>query len=388
MITVNLRLGPRRTAAGIAAGVLVVTSVVAVRSELPTGHAARPVGRHVALLASTCGGPSGAAYVADAGYQGFTAIDTANCAVVQTYNVDDPQVPGDPGDYNYSGTDEGIALDDGTLWFAVAGTSNVAAIATSKLVSTDYNPPETLVRVGLIPQELAVSPNGRQVWVADTGPQTTTSSVSGLAVIDTSTDKVVSNMRLQGDPTDVAFAPSGDRAYVTTSKGLFVYNTDSRRLVAEVRGLGEPESVAVAPDGKAIYVTETSEGRLAKIGARTDRVASTTGVGQLPWQAVVSPDSSTVYVADPDSDAVSVVRAATGKLRATLSVAGDPDAVGLTPDGSELWVGDNTNGSVTVLDTSDGAIVGQVNLGGHGPQSGDGLEPTGIVLTTTPTAGS
>jgi hypothetical protein len=30
----------------------------------------------------------------------------------------------------------------------------------------------------------------------------------------------------------------------------------------------------------------------------------------------------------------------------------------------------------------------QVNLGGYGPHSGDGLEPTGIVLTTTQTPGS
>jgi hypothetical protein len=36
-------------------------------------------------------------------------VDTANCRVVQTYNVDNQQVPGDSGDYNYTGSHEGIA---------------------------------------------------------------------------------------------------------------------------------------------------------------------------------------------------------------------------------------------------------------------------------------
>lgn len=36
-------------------------------------------------------------------------MDTANCQVVQTYNVDNQQVPGDSGDYNYTGSYEGIA---------------------------------------------------------------------------------------------------------------------------------------------------------------------------------------------------------------------------------------------------------------------------------------
>lgn len=343
---------------------------------------------HLALTDASCSGPAGAAYVTDPGYQGFSAINTANCDVIQTYNDDDLQVPGDPGDYNYDGTAEGIALHGNTLWFAVTGTSNVAAIDTSTLDPSNYNPPETVIPVGLFPEQLAVTPNGSEVWVADSGPQTSTSPVSGVAVIDTSTDKVTGRLRLRGDPTDVAFSPSGEEAYVTTSSGLFVFDTSTLSVVRFVEGLGDPESVAVAPNGKDIYVTESSEGALATIDAATDQVVGTTRVGEMPWQATVSANSATVYVANPDSNTVSVVNTASRTVTGTIDVPGDPDTVALTPDGSQLWVGDNTNGSVTVIDTADGAITGQVNLGGDGPQSGDGLEPTGIVLTTTPTPGS
>jgi hypothetical protein len=61
-----------------------------------------------------CGGPAGTAYVAEAGYDAFGAIDTANCAVLQTYNVDDPGNPGDESDSNYSSTDEEVVTDGAT----------------------------------------------------------------------------------------------------------------------------------------------------------------------------------------------------------------------------------------------------------------------------------
>jgi YVTN family beta-propeller protein len=340
------------------------------------------------LTASSCHGPAGAAYVADPGYQGFTAVNTANCQIVQTYNVDDLGVPGDPGDTNYTGSAPGIALSGSTLWFAVAATDNVAAIDTTKLDPSNYNPAETLVHVGYMPEALAATPDGSQVWVVDTGPQTSTSPLWNIEVIDASTKTVTGHISLVGDPTDVAFSPNGQDAYVTTSNGLYVYNVANRRQVGFVPGLGSPKSVAVAPGGSAVYVTETSANELATISTATDKVTHTTRVGQEPWQAVVSPNGSAVYVANPDSDSVSVVSAATGQVENSYPVTGAPDTLGLTPDGTQLWVAGVDSGVITVINTATGHKVGSGNLGGNGPNSGDGLDPTGVVLTATPTPGN
>jgi YVTN family beta-propeller protein len=340
---------------------------------------------HASLTASSCHGPAGAAYVADPGYQGFTAVDTANCQIIQTYNVDDLAVPGDPGDYNYTGSAPGIALSGSTLWFAVAATDNVAAIDTTTLDPSNYNPSETLVHVGYMPEALAATPDGSQVWVIDSGPQTSTSPLWNIAIIDTSTDAVTGHINLVGDPTDVAFSPNGQDAYVTTSNGLYIYNVANSKQVGFVAGLGSPKSVAVAPDGSAVYVTETSDNALATISTATDQVVHTTHVGQEPWQAVVSPDGSTVYVANPDSDSISVVNAATGQVENTYSIAGVPDTLGLTPNGKQLWVAGDDSAVITVINTVTGHKVGTNNLGGYGANSGDGLNPTGVVLTATPT---
>ena len=109
--------------------------------------------------------------MSDAGWDGFTAIDTATCDIIQTYNVGDRQVPGDAGDYDYDSTNEGVAIHGSTLYFADAGNSTVAVIDTTKLDPKNYNPDEKLINVGLFPESLAVTPDGKQVWSADTGPR-------------------------------------------------------------------------------------------------------------------------------------------------------------------------------------------------------------------------
>jgi len=343
------------------------------------------------LAASSCTGPAGAAYIALPGYQAFDAVDTANCKLIQQYNVDDLNVPNTgTEDTNYGSSEEGVAMYGNTLYFADTGSDTVAVIDAADLNVDNYaNPTETLINVGINPQNLAVTPDGSQVWVADTGPQTGEPSLGGISVISASSDTVTSTFSLPGDPREIAFSPSGATAYVTTGDGLLVISTATHRVTAVIPGLGNPEDVAVSPDGKTVYVTNTAQGLVDVISAATNRVTGAIKVGQLPWQLVVSSDGSTIYVADGDSNAISVISTKSDTVTDTISDAGDPVSVGLTPDGSELWVGGLTSGIITVFDTANDSLVGSFNVGyGGEANAGDGEEPTSIVLTSTPTPGS
>jgi len=62
-----------------------------------------------------------------------------------------------------------------------------------------------------------------------------------------------------------------------------------------------------------------------------------------------------------------------------------PDTLGVTPNGSQLWVPGDDSAVMTVIETATGQQVASTNLGGDGANSGDGLCPTGVVLTATPT---
>jgi YVTN family beta-propeller protein len=368
-------------ALAVAAGTTVALTVghPAARHEAATGPST------ARLAASTCSGPAGAAYVALAGYQAFDAIETANCSFVQDYNVGDPQVPGDSGDYNYSSSEETVALHGSTLYFADTGNDMVSIINAATLDPSNYNPAETDIHVGINPGYLAVTPDGSQLWVADTGPQTGAGSPTGIEVISTATDKVTATLPLPSAPAQIAFSPSGGTAYVTTAAGLWIFDTATQKVIDIISGLGDPHGIAVSPDGSTVYVTNTSDNLVEVIDAATNTVTDTIPVGQLPWQLVVSKDGSTVYVADPDSNQVSVISTKTDSVTTEIPLAGGPDTLALTPDGSQLWVAGITSAILTVFDTSNNSVVGSLNLGGFGAQSGDGTDPTGIVLTSTPT---
>jgi YVTN family beta-propeller protein len=376
----------------IIAGAAAVALAAAGTATALAGHhsvADSHAGAKARLAAASCSGPAGAAYVALPGYQAFDAVDTANCKLIQQYNVGDTQVPNDPGDTNYDSSEEGVAIYGDTLYFADTGNDTVAVMNAAALDPSNYaNPAETLIHVGFDPQGLAVTPDGSQVWVADTGPQTGQPSLGGISVISTGTDTVTSTLSLPADPREIAFSPSGTTAYVTTGDGLLVINTATLKVVAVIPGLGSPEDVAVSPDGKMVYVTNTVQGLVDVISAATNRVTGTIKVGQLPWQLVISSDGKTIYVADGDSDAISVISTASDRVTDTISDTGDPVSVALTPGGSQLWVGSLTSGIVTVFDTANDSLVGSFNVGyGGEANAGDGEEPTGIVLTSTPTPG-
>jgi YVTN family beta-propeller protein len=343
------------------------------------------------LAASSCGGPAGAAYIALPGYQAFDAVDTSNCKLIQQYNVGDRPIPNTgTSDISYDSSEQGVAMSGDTLYFADTGNDTVAVINAATLNPDNYaNPAETLIHVGFNPQGLAVTPDGSQVWVADTGPQTGQPSLSGISVISTATNTVTSTLRLPTDPREIAFSPSGGTAYVTTGAGLLVINTSSHRVTGVVPGLGNPEDAAVSPDGKTVYVTNTAQGVVDVISTATNRVTRTIKVGQMPWQLVLSSDGGTLYVADGDSNAISVISTKSGTVTDTISDAGDPVSLALTPDGSQLWVGGLTSGIVTVFATANDSLVGSFNVGyGGEANAGDGELPTGIVLTSTPTPGS
>jgi YVTN family beta-propeller protein len=379
--------GRRALVAGSAAVIVAAGTTAVLVSGPAAQHEAAAAPKTARLAASTCTGPAGAAYVALAGYQAFDAIDTSNCSYVQDYNVGDPQVPGDSGDYNYASSDEGVALHGSTLYFADTGNDMVSVIDAATLNPKDYNPAETDIHVGFNPEDLAVTPDGSQLWVTDTGPQTGPGSPTDIKVISTSSDTVTATIPVSSAPAQIAFSPSGGTAYVTTAAGLLIFSTATDRISGVISGLGDPHGIAVSPDGSTVYVTDTTDNVVDVIDAATNSVTASIPVGQLPWQLAVSHDGGTVYVADPDSNEVSVISAKTDTVTSTIPLSGGPDTLALTPNGSQLWVCGLTSAILTVVDTSNDSVVGSLNLGGDGANSGDGTDPTGIVLTSTPTPG-
>jgi YVTN family beta-propeller protein len=97
-----------------------------------------------------------------------------------------------------------------------AQDQNVAVIDTAN------NTVVARVQAGVSPRAIAVTPDGKKVWVANQGPLTgDPPNESTISVIDTGTNQVVATFPVSFQPSKVFFTPDGQFGLVTFSQGDF-----------------------------------------------------------------------------------------------------------------------------------------------------------------------
>jgi YVTN family beta-propeller protein len=175
-----------------------------------------------------------------------------------------------------------------------------------------------------------------------------------------------STLRVGSDPESIAVAPDGRRAYVANSGGstVSVIDTAASRVATTFRVDGYPTSVGVSPDSSRVYVTSGWENTLSTLDASTGRVVSRTKVGDYPGDLVVAPDGSRVYVVNGNSENVSVVDTTTGRVTARIPVGGLTETIAINPAGTFIYaVVTATPSAVKVIDTTSNRIVGTIRIG-------------------------
>jgi YVTN family beta-propeller protein len=284
------------------------------------------------------------AWVARAGGYDVVPVDVATDTVLSpVFDADTP---------------EGVAVTpDGSQVF-IAETGQYDVIAANPATGA-----ETPIYVGPYPQDVAVSPDGSEVYATVTGGNTGPGGSDVVAVISTATDTVTGDIQVGTAPRQVVFSPDGSQAYVTTAYGVTVIDTASGTAVGHVRIPAGAQGLAVSPDGSTLYVTSPAINSLFVISTATDQVTARYAAGQQPYALAVTPDGSTAYVADLNANEVSVINTATGSLIATVPTARQPASVAVTPDGSQVWVGNILDGDITVIDPATNTVIGTVLQG-------------------------
>jgi YVTN family beta-propeller protein len=222
---------------------------------------------------------------------------------------------------------------------------------------------------GSRPAGLAVTPDGKFVYVANQGSPTLKGSVS---VIATSTNTVATTISLCDCSTGpsaigVAITPDGLHAYVT-DKGLQAVHvidtsTNTRTKSITATTIVSPFSIAITPDGANVYATEfsfsTATTNVNMISTATNTVVATISVGNNPAGVAVSPDGSSVYVTNNASDTVSVFAA--GSLTPTVTTillpSSGPYSVAFTPDGAFAYVVHRSADEVSVINTATHVVT-------------------------------
>jgi len=178
------------------------------------------------------------------------------------------------------------------------------------------------IRVGLEPEGVAISPDGKTVMV-------TSESSNMVHVIDVAAHKVIANILVAARPRGLAFSRDGSRAYVSSEIGdeLAIIDTKtykiSKKAVIDVPK-AKPMGIKLSPDNKTLYLTTGRAAKVAVIDADTLALKGTIDVGKRVWGEALSRDGSRLYTANGVSNTVSVVDTKAGKTIKTIKVGKGP----------------------------------------------------------------
>ncbi|GAA0381342.1 hypothetical protein GCM10010319_69750 [Streptomyces blastmyceticus] len=173
-------------------------------------------------------------------------------------------------------------------------------------------------RTGLAPRCVAPGPDGRTLYVTCT---------DGLSVLDTEDGGTRRTLAGLGRAGGVAVHPDGRRVYVadTRQNTLSVIDGRTLRVGERVRVGRNPWQVAVSPDGTRVYVTCANDDTVTVLDATGKRIA-TVRVKHIPTAVIAVGD--TVWVSTNASSTLEAIDAKTLKV-----VGSTPLGLATSPSG-------------------------------------------------------
>jgi phospholipase C len=264
-----------------------------------------------------------------------------------------------------------VATGSGTTYAYVPGIVG----GSVAIINTSTNALVSSISGTTNPYAIAATPNGSELYLTESGTNT-------VSVISTASNAVTSTIVVGVYPHGVAITPDGTKAYVANtgpntgpggSETVSVIDIASGAVrpvtvasgrVRHVLTLDQPHGVAVSPDGSHVYVTDSENDAVVVLDGASLRVRGVIPVGNTPWNTAFSADGTAAYVTNANSDSVSVIDTATRRVSATIALgAGNHIPTAIALNGSTLWVACNASSTVPLIDTASGAVGATIDIG-------------------------
>ena len=275
----------------------------------------------------------------------------------------------------------------GALGVAVAPNNAIAYVALQfanvvAVIDTTTNKVIKSVPLNSQPSQIEISSDGAFVWVAEPNCDGCQPSVE---VISTSSNQIVKTVMGLGNPTAVTISLDGATAYVADSCGnnacIDVFNTSSYTYkqvpLPNTLPTFNNASIAITPDGSLVCVSIQVVSSIATYGVAFMRTSdqsflSTATFSQAPasqYGLGVTLDG-TLYVAT--SQGVALVNTSNQTFIGVIQFGIGPTGIAVGPDGVTVYVtnaGDGSStGPPTVSVIKGGLLIGTVNGVGNSPQ--------------------
>jgi cation/acetate symporter len=221
------------------------------------------------------------------------------------------------------------------------------------------------IEVGKTPGFVAVSPNGRQAYIANRNAQVVT-------VVDTAVNQVTATIPITaGPPQFLAFAPDGRTLYVTiyndarTVHVVDVLDTATNTVIGTIPQQARPYLPAVTRDGKRLFIPNHDIGSVSVVSTDTNTVIAQVPVAPNPHSVAFSRDGSRAYTANHESSVVSVVDTTTLEVLATIPVGKSPHSIAVHPNLPLVSIVNYDGGTVSMIDGITNRVLATIPVGLH-----------------------
>jgi DNA-binding beta-propeller fold protein YncE len=283
-------------------------------------------------------------YVANAGNPStVTAINSATGNVAKSIPI-----------HNGTAVSIGVAPNGKKAYAVVVGTDEAGSPGLLVPITTATNDIGKAISVGVDPQAVAFNPNGKYAYVVDGFDAATTApnAPGTITPVNLAEDAAGKPIKVGTNPGSIAITPNGRTAYVADSNAVngdpttitpidLTTNTTEKTIHVAAR------AIAITLNGVTAFALGQSG--VVPIATATNLPGKTIGLGGLPVAIALSPDGQTAWVlATPDPGLEP------GSNKVTLSAVNTTtDAIGKVVTLSGL----PTSGEFSIAITSNGAYI-------------------------------
>ena len=251
----------------------------------------------------------------------------------------------------------------------VANISSDATLTPIDLATGRTGTPIQLGPGGAHAIAVAITPDGKTAYLTEG----TAVSEGTVTPIDLVTGRAGTPIQVGIDPDSIAITPDGKAVYVPSFYDGTVTPIDvaTGRVGTAIPAGSHPYAVAITPDGATAYVAQdNTSGTVTPIDVATGRTGAPIPVGIDPDAIAITPDGETAYVVNSGANTVTPIDVATGRAGTPIPMkniqevnAHSTEAIAIAPDGKTAYVANFYDNTVTPIDLVTGRAGTPIPVG-------------------------
>ena len=187
--------------------------------------------------------------------------------------------------------------------------------------------------------------------------------VNQVAIVDTTTWKVIANIDTGVKPARVALQPDEKYLWVANENGVTVIDTATLKPAKQIATGGGAHEIAFGTNNKFAFVTNRDNGTLSIISVPKLQKLNDVKIGALASSLTFSPLSNALYAGNEADGNVVVIDASSYKLLATIATAPGLRTVRFAPGGRWGFVANALDSNVYIFDASTNRLVHRQEVG-------------------------